>query len=284
MRLRLFIDPKRKIMRAISTLLAGTLLVGVAAADEVRVDVVFADDFDAAPATVFRIGSIALRDPHVFYFFLICVDGTDELNGEVQQQLDADQDGDGFYDASALVVMRPYANDNRPHRFENQDGVCTTTLPSQCSPGVEPPSERWYQSFDAAPPTVCLGALPNTTSGYMPPVPAPDGNCFATTVTDTSLPFGTLSIPLWDTALAAPWPSTNGSTGGGLLRGFLRESDADQLPIDLGGETVPLSSLLPDGTGSCATGVANGKDVDRDEPGWWMYLEYRLDAVSETGF
>ena len=79
-------------MRAISTVLAGALFAGVAFADEVRVDVVFADDFEAAPATVFRIGSIALRDPHVFYFFLFCIDGTDELNSEVQQQLDADQD------------------------------------------------------------------------------------------------------------------------------------------------------------------------------------------------
>jgi len=115
-------------------------------------------------------------------------------------------------------------------------------------------------------------------------VPTPDGNCFATTAADASLPFGTLSIPLWDTAFAAPWPNTSGSTGDGLMRGFLRESDADQIPIDLGGQTVALSSLLPDGNGSCATGVVNGKDVDRDEPGWWMYLEYRLDAVSETGF
>ena len=72
-------------------ILAGTLFAGVACADEVRVDVVFADDFEAAPASVFRIGSIALRDPHVFYFFFFCIDGTDELNSDVQQQLDADQ-------------------------------------------------------------------------------------------------------------------------------------------------------------------------------------------------
>ena len=238
-------------MRAISTVLAGTLFAGVACADEVRVDVVFADDFEAAPATVFRIGSIALRDPHVFYFFLFCIDATDELNQQVQQQLDADQDGDGFYDASALVVMRPYANDGRPHRFENQDGVCTTASPSQCSPGVEPAVGRWYQAFDPAPPTVCLGELPDTTSGYSPPVPTPGGNCFATTVVDASLPFGTVSIPLWDTASAAPWPNLGGSTAGGLLRGFLRESDADQIPIDLNGQSVALSSLLPDGAGSC---------------------------------
>ena len=280
----MLIGRKEVFMRVISTFLVGLLIAGVASADEVHVDVVFASDFEAATPTVFRIGSIALRDPHLFYSTLICIDATDQLNDAVQQQLDADQDGDGFYDASAVVVMRPYAADGRPHIFENQDGVCTTTLPSQCSPGIETPVSRWYQSFDLAPPTVCLGALPDTTSGYTPPVPAPGTSCFATTASDASLPFGTLTIPLWDTQFAAPWPAASGSTAGGLLRGFLRESDADEITIDLGGQNVVLSSLLPDGTGSCATGVVGGKDVDRAESGWWMYLEYRLDAVSSSGF
>jgi hypothetical protein len=41
---------------------------------------------------------------------------------------------------------------------------------------------------------------------------------------------------------------------------------------------------LPGGTGSCASGITNGLDNDRNEAGWWMYLEYRLDAVSTSGF
>ena len=266
------------------SLLAGLLSAGLAHADEVSVDVLYADGFEVATPTVYRIGSVALRDPHVFYdLSIFCVDGTDQLNAEIQQGLDADDDGDGFYDQSALAVFRPL-DANHPGLLESRDGICTTASPPQCSPGIETPLVRWYEPFDVTPPTVCLGALPNTTSGYDPPVPAPGGTCFSTSAVDASLPLGTLSIPLWDTQYAAPWPAATGSTGGGLLRGFLRESDADQIQFDFGGQTVALSSLLPDGTGSCATGIAHGKDSDRGEDGWWMYLEYRLDAASSSGF
>jgi hypothetical protein len=270
--------------QTVFAIVAGLVAGPAARADEVIVDVAFADGFDPMPATVFRIGSVALRDPHVFYSIVFCVDVTDQVNQQIQQQLDADQDGDGFYDTSALAVMKPYDDSGSAHGFESRDGVCTVALPTQCAPGIEPPVTRWYEPFDLSPPTICLGALPGTTSGYDPPVPAPGGHCFATSVIDAALPFGTSTIPLWDTEFGGPWPAASGSTAGGLMRGFLRESDADQITIDFNGQSVTLSSLLPDGSGSCATGVADGKDIDRGEPGWWMYLEDRLDAVSATGF
>ena len=271
-------------MHKFAALLAGGLFAGVACADEVAIEVVFADGFDPLPATVYRIGSIALRDPHVFYTVGFCLDVTATLNQQLQQELDADDDGDGFYDASPLAILKPYAEDGRVHLFESGDGVCTTASPSHCTPGVEPPVVRWYEAFDLSAPTVCLGALPGTTTGYTPPVPTPDGQCFATTSLDTTLPLGPLVVPLRDTQFAAPWPALGGSTAGGLLRGFLREADADAIDVDLNGQSVPLSQLLPDGTGSCATNVPNGLDSDRDEAGWWLYLEYRLDAVSSSGF
>ena len=254
-------------------------------AAELAVDVLFADRFETALPTVFRIGAIALRDPHVFVALgPLCIDSTAELNGEFQSDLDADQDGDGFYDASALAVFRPFDTSGAPGRFENQSGLCTTALPSQCTPGSDAPIVRWYQAFDAAPADVCLGILPDTTSGYDPPIAVPSGQCFSTAAADASFALGSLAVPLWDTQFAAPLPAPIGSTGGGLVRGFLREADADALMLDFDGVDVALSSLLPDGSGSCARNVAHGKDTDRDEPGWWMYLEYRLDAVSPSGF
>ena len=272
------------IRHAIAILL-GALASGRASADEVIVDVTFSNGFELIPSTVFRMGSLALRDPHVFYPFLsFCIDGTDELNGEIQSQLDADADGDGFYDASPLAVFAPFDEIGRPGSFGNRDGICSTDVPSQCTPGIEEPVWRWYRTFAVVPPTVCMGALADTTSGYDPPVPTIGGSCFTTTVVDTVFPLTTLSLPLWDTQFAAPWPATSGSTSGGLMRGFLREADADQIAIDLGAGPVVLSSVLPDGAGSCATGVPDGKDIDRGEPGWWMYLEYRLDAASSSGF
>ncbi len=272
------------VKRLAAGMLAASCASMFAHADEVRVDVLFSDGFDPATATAWRIGAFELRDPHVYYRFGVCLDVTDTLNTNLQQQLDADSNGDGFYDTSPLAIMKPYADDGTAHLFESADGSCTTATPSQCTPGTLPAVPRWYQAFDVTAPTVCLGALPGTTSGYTPPVPAPGGHCFATTALDTTLALGTLSIPLWDTELAAPWPATTGATSGGLMRGFLRESDADQITVDLGAGPVTLSSVLPGGTGSCATGVTNGIDNDRNEPGWWMYLEYRLDAVSTSGF
>lgn len=272
------------VKRSVTCALAASCAITCARADEVRVDVMFSDGFDPIAATVFRIGAFELRDPHVYYSFVACLDVTDTLNANLQQQLDADANGDGFYDASPLAIMKPYGDGGAAHLFESEDGICTTDTLPQCTPGVVPPVPRWYQAFNVTAPTVCLGALPGTTSGYTPPVPAPGGLCFATTALDTTLTLGTLTIPLWDTQLAAPWPATSGSTPGGLMRGFLREADADQITVDLGTGPVTLSSMLPDGTGSCATGITHGLDSDRSEPGWWMYLEYRLDAVSATGF
>ncbi|MGH8172877.1 MAG: hypothetical protein ACREPX_06995 [Rhodanobacteraceae bacterium] len=258
--------------------------VAVAHADEVALDPVFASGFEAATPTAFRMGALALRDPHLFFpFATFCIDSTEALNDEIAQQLDADEDGDGFYDTSPLALFRPFAT-GLPTGFENRSGICDTSATPHCVPGIDPPVQRWARAFDVSPPTVCAGPLPDTVSGFDPPVPAPGGNCFATTIIDATFALSTLELPLWDTKFAAPWPSTSGSTGGGLVRGFLRESDADQLSIDLGAGPVVLSSMLPDGTGSCATGDPQGKDIDRGEPGWWMYLEFRLDAVTSSGF
>lgn len=268
-----------------STLVALVCASGVAHADEIALDVILADGFEAATPTVFRMGAVALRDPHLFFpFATFCIDSTEALNQQIQQQLDSDADSDGFYDSSPLAVFRPLDASGTPGVFESRDGVCDVAATPHCTPGVETPVQRWYATYDLAAPTVCAGPLPDTVSGFNPPVPAPGGHCFATTVIDTVLPLSTLQLPLWDTKFAAPSPTASGSTSGGLMRGFLRESDADQISIDLGAGPIVLSSMLPDGTGSCETGDPHGKDTDRGEPGWWMYLEYRLDAVTSSGF
>jgi hypothetical protein len=272
------------VTRCVTCALAASLFATFARADEVQIDVpLLKSGFDPIPLNGWRIGALELRDPHVYYSIGVCLDVTDTLNTNLQQQLDADSNGDGIYDSSALELMLPYQN-GAVNAFGSSDGNCTTGATPQCTPGTLPRSGRWYEAFNVTAPTVCLGALPGTTSDYTPPVPEPSGHCFATTSLDTTVALGTLSIPLWDTQLAAPWPATTGSTSGGLMRGFLREADADQITVDLGTGPVVLSSVLPGGTGSCATGVTNGLDNDRNEPGWWMYLEYRLDAVTTTGF
>jgi hypothetical protein len=265
------------VRKCIAAAVAIALLASFARADEVQLvgEGEFRNGFDPAPVLAWRIGALELRDPHVYYSFGACLDVTDQLNASVQQQLDADSNGDGLYDSSEVEFMLP----DDQHAFGSVDGLCTTASPSQCAP-IQQAVPRWYGEFNVTAPTVCLGPLPDTTSGYTPPVPAPDGHCFATSWVDATIAFGTTSVPLWDTALAAPFPATTGSTYGGLMRGFLRESDADQITVDPGTGPVTLSSVLPGGAGSCATSVPNGIDSDRGEPGWWMYLEYRFDSVT----
>lgn len=69
----------------------------------------------------------------------------------------------------------------------------------------------------------------------------------------------------------------------GLLRGFIAESVADvtilptSLPV-IGG--MPLSSVLPGGTGSCEPGTL---DMNNGVPGWWFYLNFPADQVTYTG-
>jgi hypothetical protein len=93
-----------------------------------------------------------------------------------------------------------------------------------------------------------------------------------------------MPLPLQDAQIAAVY-SGNPATGltSGLLRGFLRESDAGQivLPASLpivGGRL--LSSILPGGSGSCAN--HNGRDILNGVSGWWLYINFQAARVPWT--
>ena len=77
--------------------------------------------------------------------------------------------------------------------------------------------------------------------------------------------------------------AAEGPIGRVMMRGFLRESDANAtlLPATLplvGGR--PVSVLLKGGMGSCATG--SDKDVLDGVPGWWFYMEQTIASVPIT--
>jgi hypothetical protein len=102
---------------------------------------------------------------------------------------------------------------------------------------------------------------------------------------EASIDLGGTLVPLSDATVAATFTGAP-PTGmvDGVLRGFLRETDADAVLIDpsipfIGGQ--PLSSILPGGTNCCAT------HDDRDQldgvSGWWMYLELTAEVVPWTG-
>ncbi|TDR48795.1 hypothetical protein DFR29_101419 [Tahibacter aquaticus] len=264
---------------------------GSARAAEVPLFVEFSDGFELIVPTAFRLGALQLRDPHVFVRVplgptTLCTDATDlpsvGLNAQIATSLAADENADGRLDSSALLLFRPLLSDGRSAQTLSVAGDCSVATPTQCLAAANAtPSLRSYRAFALSGSDHCLEALAGTTSnwGSAAAVPAPGGNCYATTAADLVLDTGSLQIPLYDTAFGAPLPAPGGSTGGGLMRGFLRASDAALIPIPLNGTTVTLASVLPGGAGSCRANVSGGIDTWRGESGWWFYFEYRQDAV-----
>lgn len=262
-----------------------------ASASEVVVDDSFFDGFENPSGSVFRLGALALRDPHVFTEVSVgpitfCGDATDTagigLNAQIAASLAADADSNGRYDTSPLLVFDVLRSDGVRAHVTSRDGDCSVAAPLQCTATTTAAARRNYQAFSLGSGDVCIGPLAGTTSTWAGgvPVPQPGGQCYATTAADLVLSTGTVNIPLFDTKFGAPLPVVGASTGGGLLRGFLRASDAATITVPVDGAPRTLASLLPGGTGSCQPNVSGGIDSWNGESGWWLYFEYRQDSAS----
>lgn len=241
--------------------------------------------------TVFRIDSLALRDPHVFIDADIfgCLDGTDEVglpgadsvNDLIDGFLNQDGDGDGCLDTTTLIAFRPWvATDTGTETVDFRSGQCASA--TECGPGDSSAGSRTLYSTQAM--GTCLEPLVATTSGYSPTITSSDAPCFGSVIGDASLAFlGNIPLNLQDVQIAAMFsggePPSNLVSG--LLFGFLLESEADAfiLPADLpvvGGQT--LSSLFPGGTGNCAAG--DDRDTHNLESGWWLYFNFTASAIT----
>lgn len=275
-------------MRSVAVLLAS--LASPVLATEVSLDLRYFDGFEAPAPSVFRLGELMLRDPHVFLPVLfgpitLCTDVTDlvdvGLNPQIAASLAADANTDGRFDSSPLLVFDPLRGDGAPGHLVSRGGDCSVAAPLQCTPDTAAAAVRSYRAFTLSGSDHCLEPLAGTTSSWAGgiAVPQPGGHCYATTAADMVLSTGTVTIPLFDTAFGAPVPAATGSTGGGLLRGFLRAADAATITVPVNGNTLPLSSLLPGGAGSCRASGVGGVDTWNGESGWWFYFEYRQDAA-----
>lgn len=267
-------------------------------------DTIFADNFESGdvsawtfavgylpPPEPFRISDLDLRDPHVFLEIDIgipfCLDFTDDplpvvdfsFNESLQTAITTDGDADGFLDQSSLLLFRPLELVG-PAILELAGGQCTAPIETtMCAADPLVPSTLFdYDGIDQG---TCLEALPGTTSGYSPAIDEPSLPCFVTLPQDLILDLQGLQVTLLDAQISATWvgdPVTELMTG--LIRGFLRESDADQilLPPEIpvvGGQ--PLSLLLPGGSGNCALG--DDLDLHKGETGWWFYLNATAQSV-----
>jgi hypothetical protein len=243
------------------------------------------------PATALRISDLDLRDPHVSVDVPVvgCSDFTDQalpfglapaLNVQIETAITTDGDSDGFLDLSTLLLFRPWDPAAVAERLDWAGGECAAPFPpAGCAlPAGAVPQTTSYAGVVAG---VCLEALPATTSGYVPAVAAATGPCVVSAARPMVFDLGQVVLPLRDVQLAAT-PTDSGPSGllAGLLRGFLREVDADATPIPatvpiVGGQ--PLSLLLPGGTGNCSAG--DDRDVHLGEPGWWFYFAFTADAI-----
>lgn len=252
------------------------------------------------PASVFRFTDLDLRDPHVFLpitvppFPTLCSDFTDNaipttttsFNSSIQAAYSADTNpADGILDSSSLLWFRPLRRDGVVARVDNGGADCTAPAPpASCSASATAVPTAY--AYAAASTGTCLTTLAGTlgTPAYSPAIATPAGPCFVTAPKTFVFDNNGTPITLIDAQIAATFvgdPATGLTTG--LLRGFLRESDANQIIINnaaLPGGSIALSGLLAGGTGSCST--RNDKDVYNGEVGWWFYFNFSAAPVAYT--
>ena len=285
---------------------AATLAILAAAIAPARaqnaVDWLGVDGFEfASPATVMRFTDLDLRDPHVFLpisvppFPTVCFDFTDtaiptttvSFNGNIQASYSSDTNpADGFLDASSLLWFRPLVQDGRTARVDNGAADCLAPAPSAgCAPSATAtPTAYRYAAFASG---TCLGPLPGTigSPAYNPAIASATGTCFVTAPKSFVFDNAGTPITLVDAQIAASFNATPATAlGSGLLRGFLREADANQIVISdpaLPGGSVTLAGLLAGGAGSCSS--RNDRDVHAGESGWWFYFNFQAAAVTYTG-
>jgi hypothetical protein len=264
------------------------------------IDWLWVDGFEDDTPRAFRFDDLDLRDPHVFTLIgtpplALCFDFTDNpipvanfsFNGAIQGAYTGDTNpADGFLDASNLLLFRPLRQDGQPARVDAQAGQCTAPVAgTQCAPApASTPSTYFYASQTTG---TCLGAISGTlgTPAYNPPLATADAPCFRSSARTLVLDSGGVQIPLVDAQIGAALDAVPAAVlSNGVLRGFLRESDANGvlLPNPVAGQPpIPLSSLLPGGTGNCST--RNDKDNHNGETGWWFYLNFRASSVPYSG-
>jgi len=216
-----------------------------------------------------RFDQLALREPHVFG--PSCVDFTDNLNALIQSGISTDGDiTDGYFGMNEVLVfpsLDPNAATTTAYLSATRCAIASTPFCFPDDPGTA-------LTLTNQPSGTCLGIIAGTTSGYSPPIGTTAGNCFASAPVAIPLMIGGTPVQLLDAQLAAVYNGTRLESG--LLRGFLRESDAEAAMIHSGSTSASLASMLPGGTNGCGT---DGRDMLNGEVGWWFYFNFTATKV-----
>jgi hypothetical protein len=231
--------------------------------------------------TTLRVTELYLRDPH---FFLNGMDITDQgllaINGNIQNGLTMDYDGDTFIDNTFLLHFQPLDPAASNVQLQLTDGNCAVNAATKCMPKAQPGLDVSW-TLDNKATGACLTPVANTTSAFTPAVGTPMGPCFVTSAAkDIVITLGGIRLPLVSARLAASYdgsPPKGLMTG--LISGFVTKAEAMKalLPsylLTLAG--TPLSDYLRAQDADMAASP-NGMD------GFWLYVNFVAAPVDFTG-
>jgi hypothetical protein len=247
------------------------------------------DPADAGPpdaphyssATVYRLSSLGLSDPHLYFGLgTICLDVTPFVNNVATNFLDVDasEPADGKLDGSLAIAFRPLVTTGGSSTaIDIEVPVCSApALTSVCTATASTPKYATTVTSQAT--GTCLDVLPDTASD---PPTLPAAPCFASAATTITVNFLGADITLVDARGAASYDGDNLRSG--LIRGFLSKEDAQALQFKIPNYgTHSIASFLYGG-GSCHDDTDHPMgDMDvgpNGKMGWYIYLQFEAIKV-----
>jgi hypothetical protein len=247
----------------------------------------------SAQVAAFRMNDLDLRDPHVFVSVITCIDVTDSsvisfsVNSQLQTRIQNDDPSapDGLLDLSNVFLFNPLNQSSGINGFDSGTADCTAPLAATSCNNFASSGLTGLATLATS--GLCLAPAVGTTHGYPLGVTEASAPCFSSPVGTVMLDLGGIPVPLQDAQIAASFVG-NPATGtvNGLMRGFLRESDADTVLIPAGIPFIsgnPISYALPGGDPpgpgvNCA--AHDDRDTHMGESGWWFYLNFTAPTVA----
>ena len=226
-----------------------------------------------AAASVFRITELFLRDPHIF---VTAVDVTDtpvlgmSINRTaIPSQLTMDKDGDGQFDQSTLLLIKPFDPRVPQGTLRAVDGRCPVGG-GPCTSVPEALDAMW--DVDNHLQGSCLTPISGTTGDYRTPITLPQPPCFVTgSGVDLTMNFGGTPLDITAVQVSATYQATPQQLLNGLLFGYVTDA-------------VAMRAILPSDVGPPAAGtpLANYiRATDKDsaespngQSGFWIYFNF----------
>jgi hypothetical protein len=239
---------------------AGAELESTAGTDDPSADTTTAADVPADRA--FRINSLELRDPHIFYGF--GGDVTAAFNDQLAAWLEPAPDG-GTIDLGLVLSFAPLdQTDGAQGELTFANASCSGRDANTCVPRKG--TDLHVTTYTSRPSGPCLSPDPDHLNPEYEPPQAPASSCFTLEPFDVRVVAQSVELPLQMAEVSAQHvgdPSSNLVVG--LLRGYIPVDVAQDTPVQIEGlGQASLASLLQ----------AADRDETADDNGWWFYFQF----------